>query len=318
MIPTEPSSPVKPVRRAVGRVATAVVLAVVGAGASSSTPRTPWDDADWAVFRGRTGWALEAGLDTVAVGDALAALGRTLVGTPHVPHTLEPPGPERLVIGFRALDCVTFVENVLGLALFVQEPDAPEVLQLRDEAERRYEEILTRIRYRGGRLQGFASRLHYFSDWIADGEAKGLVRDITRELGGVRDTDVVDYMSTHPQAYRQLVEDPAALASIREVEERLTSAGRWWIPEEALDAAVPRIRDGDIIAMTSTARGMDVAHVGFALWVDGSLRLLHAPVAGDAVEVSAEALPQRVRRIRSQDGIIVARARGAGASSSFP
>ena len=52
---------------------------------------------------------------------------------------------------------------------------------------------------------------------------------------------------------------------------------------------------------------MDVAHTGLALWVGGSLRLMHAPLVGDSVEISAEAIPERVRRIRGQDGIMVAR-----------
>ena len=297
----------RPRRSASGRAALAAVLALLMAGASRPTPHMSWDDAEWAVFHGKVTWALEHGLDTVPMGEAMAALGRTFVGTPYEPHTLDPPGPERLVIGFRGLDCVTFVESVLALARFVHEPGAREILERRGEAEERYERILTRIRYRGGALNGYASRLHYFSDWIADGEAKGLVEDMTRELGGVRDTRKVDFMSTHLDAYRQLVGDPVAVAAVRRVEERLSAAGRWWIPEDALAAASAGIRDGDVIAMTSTVAGMDIAHTGLALWVDGSLRLMHAPLVGDSVEISAEALPERVRRIRSQDGILVAR-----------
>ncbi len=303
-------------RRAVGHAVAAMSTALLLAAAAPSSSRAPWDDAEWAAFHGKAAWALGHGLATVPMGDARAAIGRTFVGTPYVPHTLEPPGPERVVIGFRGLDCVTFVENVLALAGFVRDPDARDLLERRGDAEERYERILTRIRYRGGELRGYASRLHYFSDWIADGEVKGLVRDMTRDLGGVRDTGVVDFMTTHLDAYRQLMEDPAAVGAVRQVEERLSAAGRWWIPEDALEAASAGIRDGDIIAATSTAPGMDVAHTGLALWVDGSLRLMHAPVVGDSVEISAEPLPARVRRIRGQDGIIVARPCGGATSCS--
>ena len=79
------------------------------------------------------------------------------------------------------------------------------------------------------------------------------------------------------------------------------------MPEERLAAVAPSIRDGDIIAATSTVAGLDVAHTGLALWVDGTLRLLHAPLVGDSVQISEESLPQRIRRIRGQDGILVAR-----------
>ena len=302
--------------RALGRAVAAVSTALFLAAAAPFSSRARWDDAEWVAFHGKAAWALGHGRDTVPMGDAMAAIGRTFVGTPYVPHTLEPPGPERLVIGFRGLDCVTFVESVFALAGFIREPDARELLDRRGEAEERYERILTRIRYRGGELRGYTSRLHYFSDWIADGEVKGLVRDVTRDLGGVRDMGVVDFMTTHPDAYRQLVEDPAAVGAVREVERRLSAAGRWWIPEDALDEAAPGIHDGDIIAATSTAPGMDVAHTGLALWVDGALRLMHAPLVGDSVEISAEPIPARVRRIRGQDGIMVARPCGGATSCS--
>jgi hypothetical protein len=294
-------------RRALGRAAAAVSLALLAGVGADPASCAPWDDAEWAVFHGKATWALGQGLDTVPMGDAVAAIGRTFVGTPYMPHTLEPPGPERLVIGFRGLDCVTLVENVLALARFVREPGARGALERRGEAEERYERILARIRYRGGEIRGYASRLHYFSDWIADAEAKGLVRDVTRELGGVRDTGAVDFMSTRAHAYRQLVEDPSAVGVVREVEARLNAMDRWWIPEDALEAAANGIRDGDIIAMTSAVSGMDVAHTGLAVWVDGSLRLLHAPLVGDSVEISGEPIPARVLRIAGQDGIMVAR-----------
>jgi len=266
-----------------------------------------WSDADWAVLERKARWALEEGLDTVPIGDAMAALGRTFVGTPYVPHTLEPRGPERLVIGFQGLDCVTFVENVLTLARFVREPDAGALLGRRREAERRYETLLARARYRGGRLDGYPSRLHYFSDWIADAQAKGLVRDLSRELGGTLDLEPVDFMSTHPEAYRQLGEDPHNLVEIRAAEARLTDAGRWYLPEATLERVAPSIRDGDIIAATSTVKGLDVAHTGLALWVGGSLRLMHAPLVGDSVQISEEPLAARILRITGQDGIMVAR-----------
>lgn len=289
-------------------LASALALAVCGP-AAAQTRAASWDDGDWTAFEGRVRWALQQRLDTLPIGAAMAALGRTFVGTPYVPHTLEAPGPEALVINFRGLDCVTFVENVLALARFVREPDAVELLAMRREAEARYGRILTGIRYRGGVLDGYGSRLHYFSEWIADGVAKGLVADVSRELGGVRDDEPVDFMGRHPESYRQLGEDPLHLARVRAAEERLTSSGRWFIPQDRLDAAAPGIRDGDILALTSTVAGLDVAHTGLAVWVNGTLRLMHAPLVGDSVEVSAEPLAARVRRIRSQDGVMVARPR---------
>ena len=68
-----------------------------------------------------------------------------------------------------------------------------------------------------------------------------------------------------------------------------------------------RIQDGDIIAATSTVAGLDIAHTGIALWRDGRLHLLHAPLAGGVVQISELSLAERIQRIGGQDGVMVAR-----------
>src|SRR5690606_7368267 len=163
-----------------------------------------------------------------------------------------------------------FVENVLALSRLVR-AGVTDFDAFRAE--------LTNMRYRGGELAGYPSRLHYFSDWIADNERKGLVRDITRELGGVVDPEPIRFMSTHVDAYRQL-SDPANLEAIRRIEAVLSERPRYYIPEDRIAEVAPRIRNGDIIAATSTLEGLDIAHTGVALWKDGELHLLHAPLVG--------------------------------------
>ena len=264
-----------------------------------------WPEEDWAIFREKVGWAASQRLDTLPMGDAMAALGRTFVGTAYVPQTLEVEGPEGLVINFRGLDCVTFVENVLAMSRFVR-AYGQEAVADRPAAEASYESLLAEIRYRAGRVDGYPNRLHYFTDWIADNALRGLVLDITAELGGVLDDEPIDFMTTHTQAYRQLA-DPVNVAIVRESEEALSVRGRTYVPQERIGAAAPGIRDGDIIAATSTVAGLDVAHTGLALWVDGTLRMMHAPLAGDSVQISEITLAERIQGIGGQDGIIVAR-----------
>lgn len=282
------------------------LVCVVVLSAATTEPASSWDDADWAIFHKKATWALDTGLAARSMGETVAAVGRSFVGTAYVPHTLEAEGPERLVVDFRHLDCVTFVENTLALSLFVHQPNAATLLQDRARAEARYGTLLTQVRYRGGALDGYASRLHYFSDWIGDAQAKGLVTDVTEALGGVREPDALDFMSAHPAAYRQLA-DSTNLARTLQEEARLSSVGRWSIPEARLAAVAPSIQDGDVIAVTSTVPGLDVAHTGLALWVGGTLRLLHAPLVGDSVQISEEPLAERILRIRTQDGVMVAR-----------
>lgn len=264
-----------------------------------------WTAADWRILTETVRWAWNEGLGQAGQGQAMARIGVSFVGTTYTPYTLEAEGPEHLVVNLRELDCVTFLENMYALARFVR--TAPrDVLDDRDRAIALYEEYLTDVRYRGGTLEGYPSRLHYFTDWIHDNEQRGLVDEITEELGGVRVSEPIDFMSTHVDAYRQLA-DTANLEQIRAAESRLSGMTRYYIPEERVADVAERIQDGDIIAATSTVEGLDVAHTGMALWQEGRLHLLHAPLVGEDVQISEVPLADRLLDIDGQDGIKVAR-----------
>lgn len=253
--------------------------------------------ADSIAFEEKIAWATQNRIDTLSIGDAMAALGRTFVGTKYTPGTLELEGDERLIVNLRELDCVTFVENVLAIARIMR-AGTPDYDSFKRE--------LVRIRYRNGVLSGYTSRLHYFSEWIADNADKGIVDNVTLEVGGVRDTGDISFMTRNADAYRQLA-DSAVVDEIRTIELTLSGRERYYIPESEIAEAAQNIRDGDIIAATSTLEGLDIAHTGLALWVDGRLHLMHAPLVGSVVEISEVPLADRIRRIDAQDGIMVAR-----------
>jgi hypothetical protein len=231
------------------------------------------------------------------IGERLTGFGRQFLGAPYVAHTLELAGPERLVVNLKELDCVTLVENALALALVSRQGGTF------DEFLR----TLGRIRYRDGTLEGYTSRLHYFSDWLADAERKGLVRNVTREIGGEPFDKHIHFMTSNRDAYRQLREDPALLDSMRAIEERLNREQRFWIPQERIAEVAPQIQEGDIIAITTRIEGLDISHTGLATWVDGRLHLLHAPDVGQPVEISTRPLAERIQAQRLQSGIMVVR-----------
>lgn len=237
------------------------------------------------------------GLDTLGIGEIVTRIGRTFVGAPYVPGTLDPDGPEKLIVNLREFDCVTFVENALALARTVRSGST----DVND-----YIEQLRRIRYRDGVSVRYPERLHYFSEWISANTEKGIVRDVTSALGGSRDTARIDFMSTHQGSYRQLG-DSANLAAVLATERALSDRGHAWIPQDGLGDAAPSIQDGDVIAATSTVKGLDIAHTGIAIHIDGVLHLMHAPLVGKSVELSALPLADRIRGIAGQNGIMVAR-----------
>lgn len=278
----------------------AVVVGIAffsGDGLLGQSPaRAPTQVADSVIFEKRLALARAQRLDTLPIGQIVVAVGRTFVGSPYVPHTLEPPGPERLVVDLREFDCVTFVENMLALGRTIRAHGNYAL----------FKRELERIRYRGGRLDGYASRLHYFSEWIADNARKKIVTDITASLGGVRDDRPIVFMTTHSSAYRQLSE-PGVRARIAAIEQRISRVPRYVIPKARIDNVRAGIHDGDIIAATSTLDGLDVEHTGIAVWLDGQLHLMNAPLVGRSVEISSLPLAQRLQRIRNEAGIIVAR-----------
>src|SRR5690606_34256430 len=91
----------------VGRDAASGGPTGIGA-AAPALPDAVFTDEDVAIFRERMAWARAERLDTLPLGEIVARLGRTFVGTPYVAHTLEVDGPERRVINLRGRGCVTF------------------------------------------------------------------------------------------------------------------------------------------------------------------------------------------------------------------
>ena len=86
-------------------------------------------------------------------------------------------------------------------------------------------------------------------------------------------------MSQHPQSYKALREHPEYLDAIREMEQRVSGGRFRYIPKQMVKNQTllrQAVNDGDIIAITCKKAGLDIAHLGFAVWKDGKLHLLNA------------------------------------------
>jgi hypothetical protein len=229
-------------------------------------------------------------------GELIALIGRSFLGVPYQAGTLEKKGRERLVATLAAFDCTTFVETVLALARCVRKDklSAPE-----------FHKHLKYIRYRGGKVNGYASRLHYFTDWLGDNEQKKVVKNVTRLLGGKPRRKRINFMTTHRDLYPALA-SPAALARMRGVEKRL-SAKTLHVAGSRVFRRKTGIQTGDVVAFTTDQQGLDVVHTGFAVKVGRSLRLLHASSKEGAVVFSTETLPGYFRGNKKFSGLMVAR-----------
>lgn len=229
--------------------------------------------------------------------ETLVRIGKTFIGTPYVAQTLEVGEIESLVINLQGLDCTTFIENVLAFSL---------INKKRDATFDSFVNTLEEIRYRGGKLNGYASRLHYFSDWIAENEKKGLVKDVTAAIGGAEISKEINFMSNHRDSYPFLSNEENYL-KIKRTEDALNQKSFYILLQEHIRNNEHLINNGDIIALTTSISGLDITHTGIATReADGRIHLLHASSSGQ-VEISELPLTDYLKNIKNNTGIMVAR-----------
>ena len=206
---------------------------------------------------------------------------RKFLGLPYVAHTLEINDDERLVVNTRQLDCTTLVENVTALTLCAQRGQY---------TWRDYLRTLTAMRYRNGKITDYTSRIHYFTEWITANTKQGIVTEIQSPnppFSAVQQVSV-SFMSNHPKSYKALRNHPEYVADIKKMEQQVSGQRFRYIPKTAVrnHAQLRKaVKDGDIIAITCRKKGLDIAHLGFAVWKEGKLHLLNASqLRGQVVE----------------------------------
>lgn len=240
--------------------------------------------------------------------DWILFFAEKFVGTPYVASTLEVKPQEELVVNLRQLDCTTLVENVVALALTAKNPQPDFAGFCRN---------LERIRYRDGVLDGYASRNHYFSEWIESNGSQGIVEEIHgdeaegfRPFVGVQVLSL-GYMSSHPAAYPMLKGRPDEIRRIRNNERRMEGKKVRYVPASWLDkgkeALGDAIHDGDILAIVTRKKGLDTSHLGFAVWKGGRLHLLNASSIHKKVVLEPMTLWQYMKKHPSQLGVRVIR-----------
>lgn len=234
------------------------------------------------------------------MGTLMTQIGLELLGTPYVGSTLEiSDTQEKCSVNFVGLDCVTFFELALGMAAVIKKGDVtPSALM----------NHVTKTRYRGGKVTDYASRLHYTSDWMWDNQQKKTVKIITDTLPGAEKfTKTINFMSAHPDSYKQLKGNPDMIAKIQQVETQMNSRNLWWLAKDKIAQAEEKLQSGDIIGITTTVDGLDCSHTGMCYRDDQNvLRFLHASLSKKAVTLDVR-LSQYLAGNSKQTGIMVVR-----------
>lgn len=240
------------------------------------------------------------------IGERTAAVGHALLGTRYKSFTLEIDDRiEAASVNFNGVDCWTFFEISLGFARMLNELEVawtPATLLHYVELDR----------YRGGVCTGeYLSRLHYLEDWLADNDRRGLVDDLTRQLGGVAVNHAAREMTLGWKHYRYLKANPALLGPLGRMEENVSSRPLYQIPKNRVARIESKLKSGDIIGIISRDRpGLySTSHVGLAYRTpDGVLHFMHAssPRNYGKVVVDME-LAKYLARYSTDTGILVAR-----------
>jgi hypothetical protein len=262
------------------------------------------DDTDETLCKQKFDLAIDRKLANRPINEVIADIGKTFIGTDYVGHVLEVEGEERLVVNMRALDCVSFYENSLVLA---------RCIKMKKHTFEDYKEQLQFIRYRGGVIKGYPSRLHYTTDYWFDNEKKGVLKIVTKELFGEQNVKLIpkpiNFMTTHRSSYKQLSNDEV-FAEIGRQEDAINNREAYFLPKGNVHLFADRIKTGSILGIATNIPGMDIAHTGVAVRMDnGELHFMHAPNVGYKVQITDVPLHDYLARNSKQTGIIVAEAR---------
>ncbi len=231
--------------------------------------------------------------------EQLINTAKYFLGKPYVASTLEVSDVEKLVVNLREFDCTTFVENCIALS---------QTIQSGDFSYNNYLQMLIAMRYRNGEVSGYTSRLHYTSDWIYQNEKRGLLKNISTEIGGKKVEKDINFMTTHPQLYKHLKNNPLNIEKLNKVETDISNRDAYQIlPITVISDNQKKIKSGDIIVFATSVAGLDYSHIGIAYWQNEELHFIHASSMAKQVIIERKSLLNYCQTSKNCTGISILR-----------
>jgi len=220
---------------------------------------------------------------------------KQFLGTEYVGGSLEIE-PEQLTINMDKTDCILFVEMCLAMVQTVKS-DNPTFENFCRNTQN--------LRYAGGVVDGYASRNHYTSSWIRQGEENGIFREVSKDLGGSRLDQHIDFMSSHLDAYKQLKDNPGMVVKIMQAEKTLNKEEYYYLPQSDITNLSKGIEEGDIVCYVTTVDGLDIGHVAIAVKKDGAMHFIHASTKAMKVVIDSQTIADYVISHKSTKGVRV-------------
>ena len=234
------------------------------------------------------------------------SFGRYLARTARIQHgvkyeeSFNPPGAETLDANVDAFECVSFIESTLAVARCAWESEPTASCFVRE---------LEATRYRSGHMGDYASRLHYFVDWIGDNESRGRLVNMTAALGGEPVQKDFFYITERVLERSDVQEDDLASLTreMQTTEARLSATTHAVLTRQSAPPVLSELENGDLVAFVRERPGLLVNHAGFVYWANGTPRLLHASSYHGRVVITVEDLTNYLLRRPERRGVIVAR-----------
>lgn len=189
------------------------------------------------------------------IGEIVFKIAKTFVGKPYIGGTLDSQEFESLVYSLDGFDCVTFCETSLALA---------RISKAQKFTVNAFESELTKIRYQNGRIDGYASRSHYSSEWIISNTKLGILKDLSKELNGHKFSTKVYFMSQNAHLYKSLKDNRDMINKIVTNENAVNDTERYFIAKSEVATIQSKIQTGDFILIATSKAGLDYSHLGIA------------------------------------------------------
>jgi hypothetical protein len=258
-----------------------------------------YTDEDVKICNSKFKFAVSKNLMQLPINDIFVEIGKSFLGLDYEANTLEKGEKENLVIHLSGLDCYTFFESSLVFTRCIKNNK----ITFED-----YQKELTNIRYRNGVIDQYPSRLHYASDWLHDNAKRGIVKNITKEIGGILYDKKINFMSTHADSYKQLKNNVKFIEEIKTVEDSINNRKYYYVPENFIECVEDKIQNGDLILLTTEINGLDISHTGIAVKLDDEkIHFMHAPLKGKKIEITKLPLADYVKSVEKHTGIMVGR-----------
>lgn len=185
----------------------------------------------------------------LAAQQRIKVITEYFLGTPYNNKTLNmvSANQENLVVNLKALDCMTFIEYT-------------EALKRSDNYED-FLQNLKQVRYSDENIS-YINRHHFFTDWSA--RPDNLISDVTQEIS---------HNSVEISKHLNLGQNGKPLLATVPIKNRVIH----YIPTRNIDKNVlNQIQTGDYIGIYSPNSGLDVSHVGIAIWQNGQIYFRNA------------------------------------------